>query len=289
MTSLANHTSRSYVKLLLLGDAKTGKTGSLVSLVRAGFKLRILDFDNLLDILSSNVRRECPDKLDNIEFRSLRDNYVGSSTGMVIEGKPDAWKNSLAMLNKWAYTDENGDTIDLGSPTSWGPDCILVIDSLSRWCDAAYNYHESSIPVGQSGKYDGRALYGNAQDDVEKQLAGLTSPRFTANIIVICHGAYMEMPDGAKKIFPQAVGQKLSPKIPQYFPNFIRYRNISGRRTIQFESDNTIDLSLTNSAAFAGKELPIGDLARIFEILRAAPPKESAADSRPKAITLKRI
>ena len=66
MPSLANHQSNQFTKLLLIGDAKSGKTGSLVSLVKAGYKLRILDFDNLLDILKFKVMEECPDKLDNV-------------------------------------------------------------------------------------------------------------------------------------------------------------------------------------------------------------------------------
>ena len=47
-----------------------GKTGSLVSLVKAGYKLRILDFDNLLDVLKYMIIRECPEKIDNVEFRT---------------------------------------------------------------------------------------------------------------------------------------------------------------------------------------------------------------------------
>ena len=69
MTSLAKHPSNDLVKLLLIGDAKSGKTGSLVSLVQAGYKLRILDFDNLLDILKYLILRDCPDKIDNVEVR----------------------------------------------------------------------------------------------------------------------------------------------------------------------------------------------------------------------------
>ena len=51
MPSLDQHQSNDFVKLLLIGDSKAGKTGSLISLVKAGYKLRILDLDNLLDVL----------------------------------------------------------------------------------------------------------------------------------------------------------------------------------------------------------------------------------------------
>ena len=281
MPSLANHQSNSFTKLLLLGDAKSGKTGSLVSLVKAGYKLRILDLDNLLDILKYKVIEECPANLDNIEFRSIRDKYKATPGGTAIDGKPKAWTDSLKLLSSWKYTDETtGEEIDYGNPADWGPDTILVIDSLSRWCDAAYDFHEAIIPRGKSGDYDGRAVYGNAQDDVEKQLAMLMSNTIKTNVIIIAHGTYMDLPDGTKKIFPQGVGQKLSLKIPQYFPNYIRYKNKAGKRTIQVESDSMIDLANTRPNAL-NKELPIETgLAEFFAALRDTPVE------KPKSVTL---
>ena len=41
---------------------------------------------------------------------------------------------------------------------------------------------------------------------------------FATNLIVIAHGTYMDLPDGTTKIFPQGVGQKLSP--PFFSKNF---------------------------------------------------------------------
>jgi len=277
MPSLANHQSNQFTKLLLIGDAKSGKTGSLVSLVKAGYKLRILDFDNLLDILKFKVIEECPDKLDNVEFVTVRDNYKAGASGSQIDGKPKAWITAIKLLDNWKYDDT-----DLGRPADWGPDCILIVDSLSRLCDAAYDFHESIIPRGKSGDYDGRAVYGNAQDDVEKVLAMLTGRGFATNLIVIAHGTYMDLPDGSKKIFPQGVGQKLSPKIPQYFPNYIRYRNKGGKRTIQTTSDAMIDLANPRPDKVE-KELPIETgLATLFEALRDTPVE------KPKSVTLVR-
>ena len=122
---------------------------------------------------------------------------------------------------------------------------------------------------------------GNAQDDVEKQIAMLMSNTIRTNVIVIAHGTYMDLPDGTKKIFPQGVGQKLSPKIPQYFPNYVRYKNKSGKRTIQLESDAMIDLASTRPNAL-NKELPIETgLADFFAALRDTPVQE-----KPKSVTL---
>ena len=285
MSSLATHHSSSLVKLLLLGDAKSGKTTSLASLVAAGYKLRILDFDNLLDTLAQRVRNECPQYLENVEFRSIRDSYKGTQAGTVIDGKPRAWIDSLKMLNRWQY-----DEVDFGIPGTWGPECVLVIDSLSRWCDSAYDFHEAMTPKGRSGESDGRAVYGNAQDDVERQLANLTSPSFNTNVIVICHGTYLVQPDGTTKIFPQGVGQKLSPKIPQYFPNSIQLTRKGDKRTFRTTSNNFIDLA---SSRPVPEDLSAETgLAEFFALLRNSPHPATndgiTAPSKPKAVNLVR-
>ncbi len=95
-------------------------------------------------------------------------------------------------------------------------------------------------------------------------------------------------PDGSRKIFPQGVGQKLSPKIPQYFPNYIRYRNKSGKRTIQVTSDSMIDLANTNPGVL-NAELPIETgLATFFEALRGQSSKPEPS-AQPTSLTLKRV
>ena len=84
---------------------------------------------------------------------------------------PTAYLESLRLLNQW----KDGDT-DFGDPTSWPDDHILVIDSLSRWCDACYNLHDQATPKTSSSgsQFDGRAAFFSAQEDMEKQIATLT-------------------------------------------------------------------------------------------------------------------
>lgn len=270
MPSLSKHQSNDYTKLLLIGDAKSGKTGSLVSLVRAGYKLRILDLDNLLDVLKYYIMEQCPDKIDNVEIRTLRDKRKSSPTGPVIDGIPKAFSDAMKMLDNWKYKDGD-EEIDYGKPSEWGPDCILVIDSLSRLCDSAFDFRIPLTPVGKSGEYDLRAVYGDAQDAIETTLANLTSQHFKTNVIVIAHIQYMDMPDGSKKGFPQGVGQKLSPKIPQYFPSVVMYTNKGGKRTLQTNSSPLIDLANPKPFAMA-KEYPIDNgLAEFFAVLREPP------------------
>jgi hypothetical protein len=278
MPSLSQHKSQRFTKLLLLGDAKSGKTGSLVSLVNAGYKLRILDYDNLLDILYKLIMEQCPEKIDNVEFRPLRDRRKHTALGPVIDGTPRAFADGLKMLDRWKYKTAEGVEIDLGAPSKWGTNCILVLDSLSRFCDAAYDFREPLTPVGKSGDSDPRATYGDAQDAVENTLAMMTSDSFGTNVIVICHGQYMELPDKTSKIFPQGVGKALSPKIPQYFPNYIRFKNLAGKRTIQLKSDAMIDLA-NGIPSGVPDSLPVETgLATYFELLRGPLTEEEMKD-----------
>lgn len=282
MPNIANHHSQDFTKLLLIGDAKSGKTTSLESLVNAGYILRILDMDNLLDGLRDKILKDCPAMAKNVEFRTLRDKYKAGPTGPMLDGPATAFIAAMKMLDHWRYDD-----VDMGKPKDWGPDTILIIDSLSRLCDAAYDYHLSIA----GPKADGRAIYGSAQDAVEMVLANLTAEAFRTNVIVIAHGVYMDLPDGTKKIFPQGVGQKLSPKIPQYFPVYVRYKNAAGKRTIQIESDMMIDLAMPKLGAFKEKSLPMETgLATIFEVLRGkVEPSAAPTPAKPKALTLRRV
>lgn len=285
MPSLNHHQSQDFVKLLLIGDAKTGKTGSLISLVKAGYKLRILDLDNLLDILRYVGEKECPELLENIEYVTVRDKFKATGEGTVIDGAPKAYVAAIKLIDQWKYKAEDGADIDLGKPSSWGSDCVLVIDSLSRLCDACYDWRVPLTPTGKGGLFDGRAVYGDAQDAILNLLSALTSPGFRTNVIVIAHVQYLEQPDGTTKGFPQGVGQKLSPKIPQFFPSVVLYTRKGDRRTLQTNSTPVMDLANPKPFEMANSYPIESGLADFFKVLK---PHPGAEPIKPKAVTLVR-
>jgi AAA domain len=269
MPSLAKHQSVEFTKLLLEGDSGTGKTGSLISLIQAGYKLRILDMDNGLDILKQLVGMHCPDKVDNVEYRTLRDKRRATPIGSVIDGMPRAFIDAITMLDRWKYKDGD-ENIDLGVPAMWGKDCILVIDSLTFLSDAAFDFREPLVPRSKDGKYDIRMVYKDAQDAIENVLALLTSEAFKTNVIVISHIRYMDRPDGTTKAYPTSVGSALSPTIPRYFNSVaLCQTQTGGRRTLQTAATALIDLK--NPAAFKMlPTLPIETgLADFFKTLRS--------------------
>lgn len=273
MPSLAQHQSNSFTKMLLEGDSGSGKTGALTSLVAAGYQLRILDMDNGLETLKQFINKECPDKIEQVEFRTLRDSYKSSALGPVVAGTPKAFVDALKLLDKWKYDD-----IDLGVPAEWGTDCILVVDSLTFLSDAAFIWAQGL----NSNAKDPRQWYGQAQDAVEKVLALLTSSNFETNVIVISHIKYVEREDGTTKGYPTAVGSALSPVIPRYFNSVALCQTKGGKRTIQTAATSMIDLK--NPKPFEMlPSYPISTgLAEFFSVLREPP-----AQTQPKIRKIK--
>ena len=275
MPSLSQHQSNDYTKLLLTGDSGSGKSGALASLVGAGYKLRILDMDNGLDPLKSYVIHSFPKSIDNVEFRTLRDNYKASAAGPVIDGKPRAFVDAIKMLDLWKYDDT-----DLSRPADWGPDCILVLDSLSFFSDAAFEWAKGMNP----GAKDPRQWFYSAQQAVESALALLTSGTFCTNVIVSAHVRYSTGDDGRNKGYPNAIGSALGPTIPRYFNHWAQCDNKAGKRTIQTAATAMFDLKNTKPFEMEKSyDLSTG-LAEFFAVLRSPPAKE-----KPKAITLKRV
>lgn len=256
MPSLDQLTSSQVVKLLLIGDSGTGKTGSLASLVRAGYNVRILDFDNGWESMAAAVQRTAPDRLASVLVESLRDKYKSSPLGPIIDGRPTAFTRGISLLDKWP---------DLGRPCDWGTDCILVLDSLTFLGDAAYAWADAMNP----GAKDKRQIYGAAQEAVEHVLALLTGASFNTNVIVTAHIRFLDLPDGSKRGYPTAIGQALGPTIPRYFNSYAQcVTQPGGKRTIQTVSTALVDLKNPRSFDME-KSLPIETgLATFFQTLR---------------------
>jgi len=288
MPTLEKHQSNEYTKLLCLGDSGSGKTGGLAPLVNAGYHLRILDMDNGLESLKQQVLRLCPEKIANVEYRTLRDKRKASPSGPIIDGSPKAFIEAIRMLDRWRYVD-GGNEIDLGVPAEWGPDVILIIDSLTFLSDAAYDWREPLTPKGKEGKYDQRAVYKDAQDAIESVLALVTSEAFRTNVIVTSHVKYVDNPDGTKKGYPTAVGSALSPQIPRYFNTVALFQTkAGGKRTLHTAATAMIDLK--NPKPFAiEKEYPIETgMADVFAALRSPPTQEEKpTPTAPPLITSK--
>lgn len=212
MPSLDQHSSSDIIKMILIGDSGTGKTGSLVSLVKAGYKLRIMDFDGLLRVLVEQIKVQCPDKMKNVNYISFADELKASDAGPIPKGIPKAFNNAMRALEKWE---------DLGDPGEWGPDCVLVIDTFTRVSDCALRWGETMTPKGSSGKSDGRAGFYTAQQAIIELMTALNAESFKTNVILIAHVAYQDRGDGNIRGFPRAVGKAINTEIPGFFEHIL--------------------------------------------------------------------
>src|SRR5215813_8027879 len=188
MPNLEGVSDATVTKLLLIGDSGTGKTGCLASLIGEGYSLYVLDYDNKIagGILPILIKRSYPDKLRFVQFEPLRDRLKSSSLGPIVDGQPRAFVKGLELLDKWS---------DGSIPKQWGPKKILVVDSLTFWSDAAFNWAKGMNPSAK----DPRQWFYSAQQVVEGSLSLLCSSDFNTNVIVIAHVNWQNRPDGTMK------------------------------------------------------------------------------------------
>jgi hypothetical protein len=253
MPTLDDHQSDDFTKLIYIGDSSTGKTGSLVSLLLAGYRFRILDMDNGLETLKTYGRMAQAD-LSKVEFETYRDKYRSTPAGPLIKGQPRAFTDALAKMTEWAEIDD--------------PQSVFVLDSLSAFGRAAYAWAKGMNPTAK----DPRQWYFSAQQAVEDTLALLTGESFKQNVIVISHVNYKEVTEGVQKGYANAIGTALGPIIPRYFNTMLLAESIGAgknvRRKIKTLPTGIIDLKIPNPEAEAEYPLETG-LADIFTLLKS--------------------
>lgn len=252
MPTLDQHQSSKYTKLLYIGDSSTGKTGSLVSLLKDGYSFRILDMDNGLDSFVAFARQEGAD-LSKVEYETIRDKYKASKRGPVIDGSPRAFVDAMELMTKWSEDDDDK--------------CIFVLDSLSSFSRAAFAWADNLNPTAK----DKRQIYGLAQRAVEDAIALITGDSFRMNAIVISHVVYQETENGLTKGYANAVGKALGPIIPRYFNTLIMAestgRGEKTKRKIKTLPTGIVDLKTPIPNVQSEFPLETG-MSEIFHLLR---------------------
>jgi hypothetical protein len=250
--TLNDHQSTAYTKLIFIGDSGTGKTGSLTSLLTAGYSLRILDMDDGLSSLVGYAKAAGCD-LSKVEYVTLRDEYKATKVGPMIKGQPKAFVEALTQLTEWSEIDD--------------PNCFLVMDTLTSFSKAAFEWAKGMNPLAK----DPRQWYGTAQKGVEDTIALLSGPQMKMNVIVLSHINYKEVVEGTNKGYVAAVGTALGPHIPKYFDSMI-LAEASGsgtnvKRKVKTFPTGVIDLKTPSPKMAADYPLSTG-LSEIVAILK---------------------
>lgn len=258
MPTADQHTDSEYLKFMYIGDSSTGKTGSLVSLVEAGYDLCLLDMDNGRQTLLNFVKARCPDKLSSISYLSFRDKYRATKSGPIVSGSPRAYVDALKSLEKW---DDDTD------PAEWGKNTVFVLDTFGSLGKAAFEWAKGMNPAAK----DPRQWYFAAQQSLENVLQLLTGDNFGTNVIVISHVNYKEVTEGVHKGHAAAIGSALGPTIAKYFNTLILAES-SGvgknvRRRIKTMPTGVIDLKVPHPEVETELPLETG-LATLFAQLK---------------------
>lgn len=268
------------VKMLGMGYPKSGKTPSLIPLLLAGYKVRMMDYD---DGTASLLRFIPEDQLDKIDLDvvvlkdevDLQEGKAYAST----KGLPAAYKRGWELMREWKYSKPDGTVVNLGKPKDWGPDTILVVDTLTGHGNAAMRRIKSL----NSSVQDLRRLSFPAQQEQEAFLDLLTHDALKCHVIIFSHlkvigpkepelqkttglspaeasavetantikaeNAARQMELVPTRIYPTAVGSALPPHICKALNTVVHYKKAvtdGGRvkRVISWEPCEEMDLAV---------------------------------------------
>lgn len=253
MATFADLQASPVTKMLLLGDSGSGKTGAVMSLIAAGYNVRVLDLDNGVQILAdyftnpASIYIRAREGLwtqamaagikERFHYETLTDR-MKSVGGKLIPGKATVWQRATGLLDKWG---------ELGPISSWGPKDVLVIDSLTFISKAAMNLvlamnnRLGSAPQMQD--------WGQAQQAVEGLLQQLYDEGVNCNVIVNCHLKMFGPEGGSQRWFPETLGKALSPNIGRYFNTMLLAKTVGvgtkERRVISTQSAPSLELKTT--------------------------------------------
>lgn len=276
------------VRALIVGYPGGGKTGGLACLLNAGFKLRILDFDGNLEPLLLHAN---PDMLGNLDAIQFEDELRTGAQYQEPVGIPTAFVDALKMMDRWKYKQSDGTEVDLGASKDWGPDTIVVLDSLTSMGEAA---KLRAMKMSNKTKLNtSDRVWGLAMSEQEDFIKRLTSTRVRHHVIVLAHlkmvgprdirdkdsdltkqikeeiGALVET-----RLYPTALGWQLPQTIAQHFPTTIQAKSkeLPGNRVshvLSLVPRPELDLKLP--AKLEAKELDISDgMLTIFKALSPA-------------------
>ena len=244
MPSFNDHHSNNIIKALVCGDSGGGKTGLLATLANGGYNVRILDFDNGLDVLGAYLTDEGKKRVFYETFK------INDKTA------PD---RAFDMIKKWKTSSE-----DLGDVSKTTSKDVIVLDSLSFYGQACIR-----AVCAMNGKdYDkvasfDRSYWGTAMKGCERVISYLTSTEVPFNVIINTHVKFQENDQGVMKAYPNVIGSALAPIIGRYFNNIWRIDVKGDKRMIRTTSDSYMALKSSKPTVLKPEEE--FDLAKLFD------------------------
>lgn len=272
------------LRILVVGYPGTAKTGSLVSLLNAGFKIRMLDFDGNTDPL---LQFADPAMLKNLDIAYFEDRMRKGTGFLEPVGIPHAFADAWSQLDDWKTTDESGNPISLGNSRDWGPDTIVVLDSLTKLGDAAFSRAMKLLNKTPANTTD--RVWGLAMKEQLAFIEALTSANNKHHVIVLAHLKMIGPKDLRQgesgiaatikeqvadilptRLYPSALGWQLPQQIGGEFPILIEAERVTRggitKRTLNLAPKTLIDVKFP--ATLTENHLPIeSGMLQVFKAL----------------------
>jgi hypothetical protein len=254
-----------------MGPAGSGKTSSLATFAQAGLEVFVIiteptGLDSLLDswtrlklpidLLHYHIVPPASPGWQGLKDMSVRINAMSYKD--LSELKSGIGKDGMKQLPKFInnletfYDERTGQSY--GDVTTWGPNRVLAIDSLSGISLIALQHTVGFKPSPHQGEW------GIAMSAVEMLILKLSSDLQCFFVLT----AHIEKePDeitGMAKVAVSTLGRKLAPKIPRFFSEVIRTRKDPSGRFLWSTLDGEADLknrALPSSATIEQSFVPI--------------------------------
>ena len=233
MTPIAEGIKRQFnipgAKVLLMGDAGTGKTHSLRTLVEAGLEVFAIFTEPGMDVVSDipaanlhwnyispstvswNAMLDSARKINTVSFKML------AEMPHINRGEHAEFITVVSTLAN--YTDQRTGTI-YGPVDNLDQSQCLWIDSLSGLNTMAMNLVAGSKPVKSPGDY------GVSMDNLENLLEKITQD-LKCHVVVVAHlERESDELTGGSSMMVSTIGKKLAPKIPKLFSDVIHANRI---------------------------------------------------------------
>lgn len=308
---------RGPIRMLMIGKPGAAKTTSLAALANAGFKLRILSYDGNEDPLYEYCT---PEGLANIDAVHLGDKLHGSDE-WIDSAEPTGFRDGLRLMDRWCYDESGrilgkppvdfktkavlpynppavGKVTDLGASRDWGPDTIVVLDSLTAMGDCAMMKVRRRLNKTKSDNTD--RVYGIAMSEQFDFLRRVRQPGNRFHFLVTAHMKMIGPQDfrkGESKIaeqikeeqaemiktryYPMALGRQLPQEIARVFPIAILFENKETPKGVvpQIWTEPRTEVDLKMPSKTLPKSLPVSDgMLTIFKALGVNPPGLEATE-----------
>lgn len=241
------------VNVMLCGTTGTGKTYSIRTLVESGLEVFVLFTEPGMEVLADLP----PEKLHWRYIAPAAPSFADMiSSAQKINTLSFEALTKLPDINKRNYTefidvltclsnftcDRTGESF--GSVDSWGPERVLVVDSLTGLSIMAMNLVAGSKPVKSM------ADWGVAIDNLERLITKLCVDT-RCHFVLLAHlERETDEVTGGTSLMASTLGRKLAPKLPRFFSDVVQAkRNVD--KFVWSTAASNVDLKARN--------LPISD------------------------------